>query len=126
MPNEEITGGPMGGYLGGHNDLMLSKPVYRPDPRAAGQPLVKQHPTYGKVYHLGSAADMMEMTKRENMHRSSCRIRARRARPAIPDAIKDKAHFQHENYRALVSLGHGAGSVGAAAVRVRCLACGTT
>lgn len=100
MPNEEITSGPMGRYLGGHNDLMLSKPVYWQATRGAGQPLVEQHPVYGKVYHLGSAADMMEMTKLENALIFMPHPRSKGS-TGFPDAIRDQPHFQNESFRGL-------------------------
>jgi hypothetical protein len=95
MPNEEVTGG-VG--LGGHNDVLLSKPVFWTNGRAAGQPFVEDHPTYGMVYHVGSAADMMMLTERENMlvympHPNS------KGSTGFPEAIKDTAHFRHDNYR---------------------------
>ena len=62
MPNDENTGV----AFGGHHDLLLSKPVFWVAERAEGQPLVEEHPQYGRGYHLGSPADLMEMTEREN------------------------------------------------------------
>ena len=59
MPNEESSAGD----LGGHNDVLLSKPVFWDYQRPAGKPFVETHPTYGKVYHVGSPADMMELAK---------------------------------------------------------------
>jgi hypothetical protein len=40
--------------------LLVSKPTFWRPTRAAGQPLVEQHPTYGTVYNLGSPADVMK------------------------------------------------------------------
>ena len=78
--------------LGGHNDLLPSHPVYWTD-RTAGQPLVDPHPTYGKVYHLGSPADYVEMAHRENMmffmpHPNT------KSSAGYPLAIKDKPFFR--------------------------------
>ncbi|PYR04109.1 MAG: hypothetical protein DMF97_00120 [Acidobacteria bacterium] len=63
MPNKENTGVD----IGGRHDLMLSKPVFWVPKRAPGQPLTEQHPKYGKVYHLGSPADLFEMARAENL-----------------------------------------------------------
>src|SRR5262249_30355826 len=63
LPDEENTAG----NLGGHTDFVLSHPVYWTITRAPNQPFVEDHPTYGKVYHVGSPDDAMEMAKRENM-----------------------------------------------------------
>jgi hypothetical protein len=96
MPNEE--GG--AGGLGGHNDLLISKPVYWLQARAAGQPLVTDHPTYGKVYNIGSPADMMEMARRENLLVFMPHPRSKGS-TGYPDAIKDTAHFRDEHYRGI-------------------------
>jgi hypothetical protein len=95
MPNEE---GAAGG-LGGHNDALISKPVFW-DARKAGQPFVEDHPTYGKVYHVGSPADMMEMAKRENILIYMPHPRSKGS-TGYPDAIRNTAHFQHDNYRGI-------------------------
>ena len=94
MPNTEH----LGVDLGGHADLIVSKPVFWIPERAPGQPLVEQHPTHGTVYHLGSPADMMEMTERENALIFMPHPRSKGS-TGFPDAIKDTDHFQHENYR---------------------------
>jgi hypothetical protein len=96
MPNEE--GG--AGGLGGHNDLLISKPLYWLQSRAAGQPLVADHPTYGKVYNIGSPADMMDMARRENLLIFMPHPRSKGS-TGYPDAIKDTAHFRDEHYRGI-------------------------
>lgn len=93
MPNKENTGID----IGGHHDLMLSKPVFYRADRTAGQPFVEQHPKFGTVYNLGSPADLMEMTKRENAIISMPHPRSKGS-TGYPEAIKDTAHFLHENY----------------------------
>ena len=100
MPNEELTGGPMALELGGHNDIMISHPVYWLQKRAPGQPLVTQDPKYGKVYNLGTAADMMEMTHLENVVIYEPHPRSKGS-TGFPDSIKDKPHFLDENFRGL-------------------------
>ena len=96
MPNEE---GAAGG-LGGHNDLLLSHPVFWNQARAAGQPLVEEHPKYGRVYNIGSPADMMEMVQRENLLVYMPHPRSKGS-TGYPDAIKDKAWFLDERYRGI-------------------------
>lgn len=96
MPGRENTGV----NLRGHHDLLLSKPVFWLPRRAAGQPLVEQHPTYGKVYNLGSPADMMEMTERENALIFMPHPRSKGS-TGFPDAIRTDPHWLHENYRGL-------------------------
>lgn len=96
LPDEENTGID----LGGHSDLLLSKPVFYLADRKAGDPLVEPHPTYGKVYHLGSPADLIEMTERENALIFMPHPRSKGS-TGFPDAVKDTAYFQHENFRGL-------------------------
>jgi hypothetical protein len=96
MPGQENAGID----LGGHYDLLLSKPVYYLPDRAEGQPIVEQHPDYGKVYHLGSPADLIKMTELENALVFMPHPRSKGS-TGFPDAIKEKPHFLHENYRGL-------------------------
>jgi hypothetical protein len=96
LPDEENTAG----NLGGHTDFVLSHPVYWTATRAAGQPFIEDHPTYGKVYHVGSRADALEMAKRENMLVFMPHPRSKGS-TGYPDAVKDEAHFTHENYRGI-------------------------
>lgn len=92
MPNKENTGID----IGGHHDLMVSKPVFWLPKRAPGQPLVSQHPKYGKVYNLGSPADLFEMTRLENLIINMPHPRSKGS-TGYPDAVKD-THFAQETY----------------------------
>ena len=96
LPDEENTAG----NLGGHTDFVLSHPVYWTATRAAGQPFIEDHSSYGKVYHVGSRADALEMAKRENMLVFMPHPRSKGS-TGYPDAVKDEAHFTHENYRGI-------------------------
>ena len=100
MPNEEVTGGPMAYELGGHNDVMLSKPVFWNLKRGAAESFVEPHPHYGKVYHLATAADMLAMAKAENAILFEPHPRSKGS-TGFPDALKDKPHFLDENFRGL-------------------------
>lgn len=92
MPNTENTGI----EIGGHHDLMLSKPTFWTIGRTLGQPLVEQHPTYGKVYHLGGPDDLFEMTRRENLIVNMPHPRAK-ASTGFPDGVKE-THFAQATY----------------------------
>jgi hypothetical protein len=96
MPNEESSAG----NLGGHNDVLLSKPVFWDYQRPAGRPFVEPHPTYGKVYHVGSPADMMELARLENMLVFMPHPRSKGS-TGWPDAMKDTPQFLHDNYRGI-------------------------
>ena len=97
MPNDENSTGGRPPFLGGHYDLLLSKPVYWTPGREPGEPLTERHPTYGTVYHLGTPADLMEMAEREDVLVSMPHPRAKRS-TGYPDAIRDAPHFLHERY----------------------------
>lgn len=96
MPNEENTAG----NLGGHTDFVLSHPVYWTPTRTEGQTFVEDHPTYGKVYHVGTREEAMEMAKREGMLVFMPHPRSKGS-TGYPDAVKADAHFIHQNYRGI-------------------------
>jgi len=98
MPNEEIFGGPPTQGFGGHHDLLISHPIYWMQSRAAGQPLVENDPKYGKVYQVGSPADLMEMAHRENLILFMPHPRSKGS-TGYPDATKDTPTFRDANYR---------------------------
>ena len=100
MPNDENSTSGRGYELGGHHDLMLSKPVFWRNERKPGQPLVEPHPKYGRVYNLGSPADLMTMTERENALISMPHPHSKGS-TGYPDAIKDSPQFLHDNYFSL-------------------------
>lgn len=96
MPNEE---GAAGG-LGGHNDLLISHPLFWLPGRTEGQPFVEEHPTYGKVYRIGGPADMMEMARRENLLVYMPHPRSKGS-TGYPDAIRNRDYFLDEHYRGI-------------------------
>ena len=95
MPNKENTGI----EIGGHHDLMVSKPVYWLLKRDPGQPLVQQHPKYGKVYNLGGPDDLFEMAKLENLIVNMPHPRSKGS-TGFPDAVKE-THFLQPTYEGL-------------------------
>jgi hypothetical protein len=92
MPNEEVSQ-----LLGGHWDILLSKPLFWTRDRKPGQPLVEQDPTYGRVYRVGSPEDVMEMARRENALIFMPHPRTKGS-TGYPDAVKDTAHFRDDRY----------------------------
>ena len=92
MPNVENEGI----EIGGHHDLMVSKPVFWLTRRDAGQPLVTQHPNYGKVYNLGSPADLFEMARLENLIINMPHPRSKGS-TGFPDGVKE-THFAQATY----------------------------
>jgi hypothetical protein len=96
MPDEELFTGP----IAGHNDVLVSHPVYWTNRRLANQPFVEEVPKYGKVYHIGTPEDLLKMTHEEDMliftpHPDT------KASAGYPRAFKDTAYFQDENYKGI-------------------------
>lgn len=92
MPNHEIYDGP----LGGHVDLLYSKPVLW-DQRKPGQPFTENDPKYGKVYHIGSASEFMDMVRAENVLISMPHPRSKGS-TGYPDVIKDGEAYNDPQY----------------------------
>lgn len=93
LPAQEYYGSP----FGGHTDLLFPKPVYWDNDRAQGQPLTSTHPTYGTVYHLNGADDLMEMVRRENVLVSMPHPRTKGS-TGFPDSIKHLPYFNDPHY----------------------------
>ena len=98
MPNAEMIRGDVTRELGGHTDMMVSRPLFWHQGRTPGQPLTDKDPTYGTVYHVETAADLMEMARRENLLFFMPHPRTKGS-AGYPDAIKDTAPFLDPNYR---------------------------
>jgi hypothetical protein len=92
MPNEEVSQ-----LLGGHWDLLISKPLFWTRDRKPGQPLVETDPKFGKVYRVGSPADVLEMIRRENALIFMPHPRTKGS-TGYPDAVKDTQHFRDDRY----------------------------
>jgi hypothetical protein len=100
MPNDENSTGGRPPFLGGHYDILISKPLFWRPGREASQPLYEEHPVYGTVYNLGEPADLMAMTELENALVSLPHPNTKRS-TGYPEAFKDEPHFLHENYFSL-------------------------
>ncbi len=84
--------------LGGHWDLLNSKPVYWLEGRKEGEPFTRTDPKYGTVYNVGTPAEMMEMVKRENLLVYMPHPRTKGS-THYPDAVKETLQFNDDNYR---------------------------
>jgi hypothetical protein len=93
MPNLENSQ-----ILGGHWDLLNSKPVYWLEGRKEGEPLTRNDPKYGTVYSVGTTTDVMEMIRRENLLVYMPHPRTKGS-THYPDAVKEDAPFNDDNYR---------------------------
>jgi len=88
VPGEEPNA-----YLGGHYNLIFPRPVYWTKVRTEGQEFVEQHPEYGRVYHTGSAEDVLEMLRREDAVVWQAHPRTKGS-TGYPDAIRDTPQFR--------------------------------
>jgi hypothetical protein len=61
IPGEEADA-----FLGGHYTMTLPKPVFWSHVRHPGQNFVENNSEYGSVYHVGMAAEELDMLRREN------------------------------------------------------------
>ena len=94
MPSQEYYGSP----LGGHTDLLFSRPVYWVGGRTAAQPLVEEQQPYGRIYHIGSADDLMEMARREDMLINMPHPRTKGS-TGYPDSVKHLSFFKDPHYQ---------------------------
>jgi len=94
LPNQEYYNSP----LGGHTDLLFSHPVYWTEGRPPNTPLASDDPKYGTVYRIGSADDLMEMARREDVLINMPHPRTKGS-TGYPDAIKDQPFFNDPHYQ---------------------------
>src|SRR6266511_58162 len=92
MPGEEPNA-----HFGGHYTTVFPRPVYWTLVRQPEEPLVENHPEYGKVYHVGSAADELQMLVAENGLVWQAHPRTKGS-SGYPDAIRDSAHFRSDRF----------------------------
>jgi hypothetical protein len=92
IPGEEPNA-----YFGGHYTTVFPKPVYWTQVRQPEQPLGENHPDYGKVYHVGSAADELQMLKAENGLVWQAHPRTKGS-SGYPDALRETEHFRSDRF----------------------------
>ncbi len=83
--------------LGGHYITFLPKPVYWSHVQKEGQQFIENDPKYGKVYHIGSPAEELDMLRRENGLMWQAHPRTKGS-AGYPDAVRDKAHFLSDRF----------------------------
>jgi hypothetical protein len=92
MPGEEPDA-----WFGGHYTMVFPRPVYWTHVRKDGIPLEEKHQEYGKVYHVGSAADELEMLKREGGLVWQAHPRTKGS-SGHPEAIRETPYFRSDRY----------------------------
>ena len=78
--------------FGGHYISMMPHPVYWSQTRAAGQQFMENDPKYGKVYHISSADDELNMLKQEHGLMWQAHPRTKGS-TFYPDLVREKPHF---------------------------------
>lgn len=84
-------------YLGGHWMSFFPKPVYWVLNNDGQKPFVEKSKNFGKVYHVGSAADVLKLFQKENglMWVAHGRIKGS---TGYPDEYKEEAFFGSDRY----------------------------
>ena len=83
--------------LGGHYITFLPRPVYWSHVRNASQQFDETDPKYGKVYHIGNAAEELDMIRKEGGLVWQAHPRTKGS-TGYPDAIRDSAHFLSDRF----------------------------
>jgi hypothetical protein len=84
-------------YFGGHYNLLFPKPVFYTKVRKQGQPFTETDPVYGKVYHLGSAQDLMQLMTAEHGFWYTSHPRTKSS-ATQPDDYWDKPYAKSDQY----------------------------
>ena len=96
LPNDEFYDS----FYGGHTDLLYSRHTNWRYGRKPGQPLTEEIAPYGEVYNLGSAEDLLEMVKRENILISYPHPRSKN-NTGFPDGFKEKDYFKDPTFHSI-------------------------
>jgi hypothetical protein len=92
MPGEEPDA-----FLGGHYTMIFPRPVYWTHVRRPGQPAVEQSEQYGRVYHVGSESEELEMLRAEQGLVWQAHPRTKGS-AGYPDAVRDKPYFLSDRF----------------------------
>lgn len=78
-------------FFGGHWLSFFPKPVYWVMSRQTGQPYAEEKPGYGKVYHIGNKAEMLQLLKDE-------KGLAWTAHPRTKGSVNTPDSYRHEPF----------------------------
>jgi hypothetical protein len=84
-------------HFGGHWSLAFPKPVYWRMIRKAGQPFRETDPTYGTVYNVGDASDLLDLVRAENAFVYTTHPRTKGSM-GFPDQVRDSAFFRDPHW----------------------------
>ena len=84
-------------HLGGHWISFFPRPVMWVLKRAANKPFIQDHPEYGRVYHLGSSQDVLNLMELEKglMWAAHPRIKSS---TGYPDRYRNENFFKSDRY----------------------------
>ena len=84
-------------HLGGHWISFFPRPVMWVLNRGKDKPFVEMHPKYGRVYHVGSPADVLKLMEREGglMWAAHPRIKSS---TGFPDLYREEPFFKSDRY----------------------------
>jgi hypothetical protein len=83
--------------LGGHYTVVFPKPVYWSHVRQSSQPFTEQDPNYGKVYHIGSAREELQMLEDEQGLMWQAHPRTKGS-TGYPEAVREMDHFKSDRF----------------------------
>jgi hypothetical protein len=83
--------------LGGHYITVMPHPVFWSQTRKSGQQFVENDPQYGKVYHVASAADELQMLRLEQGLMWQAHPRTKGS-TGYPDAVREQPHFLSDRF----------------------------
>ena len=84
-------------HFGGHWISLFPRPVYWVLNRGADQSFVETHPRYGKVYHVGSARDVLTLLEREQGLAWTAHPRIKSS-TGFPDRYRNEAFFGSDRF----------------------------
>jgi hypothetical protein len=83
--------------LGGHYISILPRPVFWSQTREAGHQFMENDPLYGKVYHVASPADELNLLKQEQGLMWQAHPRTKGS-AGYPDAVREQPHFLSDRF----------------------------
>jgi hypothetical protein len=84
-------------HLGGHWISFFPKPVYWVLNRPEGTPFVSDDPQLGRVYHVGSEADVLRLLRAEKGLAWTAHARIKGS-TGFPDGYRDRLFFQSDRF----------------------------
>ena len=84
-------------HFGGHWLSFFPKPVYWVLNRPEGTPFVTEHPQFGRVYHVGGEADVLQLLRAEDGLAWTAHPRIKSS-TGFPDSYRDRLFYQSDQF----------------------------